>query len=334
MQQVRPQEEVRYAGLGVRFAAVLVDTLVLFGLLILVAMVYVLVLAARGTVDLNDPAAVQALSADFQVSDWVANVVVFGGLFVYYTVLEALFGASVGKLVFRIRVTMVDGTRPGGGAVILRNLVRIPEAWLLYAPAAVSCLIGQKCQRLGDHAARTVVVRRAPVRAAGAPATPGTAPWPSQPPGGATPLPPEPPAAALDIPMTSPPPATAEPGLSEALAGLRTAALAARGAHSNYLYFSERELKASSSGAPEAAYAPEYVGAWYTLADAVVELQGAHALAETLASQTGATLESSVTDQPDLLHLLRELHPYVTAVSDEQTHEAYLQVARGDAPPA
>ncbi len=328
MQQARPQEEIRYAGLGVRFAAVLVDTLVLFGLLILAAMVYILVLTARGTIDLNDPAAVQALSADFQVSDWVANVVVFGGLFVYYTVLEALFGASVGKLVFRMRVTMVDGTRPSGGAVVMRNLVRIPEAWLLYAPAAVSCLIGHKCQRLGDHAARTVVVRRAPVRAHGAPVAPGGAPQPGPAPGGAMPLPPEPPAAAPDA-RTPAPASGTQLDLADALAGLKTAALATRGAHANYLHFSERELEASSSGAPDGEYAPEYVGAWYTLADAVEELRRARAVAAAVASQAGVTPESAAADRPDLLHLLRELEPYVTAIGDEQIHEAYLLVARG-----
>ena len=160
MQQVTVQEQVEYASLGWRFAAVLVDTVVLFGLLIIVMMVYILVLAAQGQIDPQDPAAVQELSQNLGISDLAANLIVFGALFVYYAVLESIFGASIGKLVFRMRVIMADGSRPTGMAIIVRNLIRIPEAWLLYIPAGISCLASGRRQRLGDHAARTVVVRR------------------------------------------------------------------------------------------------------------------------------------------------------------------------------
>jgi uncharacterized RDD family membrane protein YckC len=331
MQQVNTQEQVDYATLGWRFAAVLVDTLVLFGLLILAAMAYIVVLAAQGKLDLNDPAAVQALSADFQVSDWVANTIVFGGLFLYYAVLEAIFGASIGKLVFRMRVTMIDGSRPSGAAVVVRNLVRIMEAWLLYVPAGVSCLISGKKQRLGDHAARTVVVRRRQTVAAAAPAAAGApaAPWAGTAPGEAfPPASPVPAAAAHPASVSS---GSAEPSVDEALAGFKTAALAARGAHLNYLHFSELELSVAADGAPAADYSPEYVSAWYTLADAVAALRQARARADAAASRAGTTLEVAGGGQPDLLHLVRELGPYFAASSDEDVHEAYLLVARGDA---
>ena len=97
MQQIRAQEQIQYASLGWRFAAVAIDTLVLFGLLIIAIMVYIVVLSAQGKLDPNDAEAVQALSADIQRSTWISNVLVFGGLFVYYVVLEAIFGASIGN---------------------------------------------------------------------------------------------------------------------------------------------------------------------------------------------------------------------------------------------
>ena len=178
MQQITTQEQVEYASLGYRFAAVFVDTVVLVGLLIIAVMAYVFVLVAQGKIDPNDPAAVETLNAQFQLPNWVANLIVFGGLFLYYMVLEGIFSASVGKLVFRMRVTMADGSRPSGTAVLVRNLVRLPEAWLLYLPAGISFLAGPRRQRLGDHAARTVVVRRRP--ATGAVTVPGS-PRPARP---------------------------------------------------------------------------------------------------------------------------------------------------------
>lgn len=303
MQPTHAQEQVQYASLGWRFAAVLIDTLVLFGLLIIAIMVYVLVLAARGSIDPNDPAAVQALSAELQRSTWITNVIVFGGLFLYYAILEAIFGASIGKLVFRMRVTMVDGSRPSGVALVVRNLVRIAEAWLLYIPAGISCLAGAKRQRLGDHAARTVVVRRGIT-------VPAVA---------ATPLPAYAPGPPPDL------------GLGQALEHLKTAALAARGAHLNYLRFSERELAASLGTQEDPAYSAEYVSAWYTLTGSVIALQKARVIADAAIAAGGTSLQAASADQPDLLHLFRELEPYLAAASDEQIHEAFLQVARDSA---
>ena len=331
MQQITTQEQVDYASLGYRFAAVLVDTVVLVGLLIIAVMAYVFVLVAQGKIDPNDPAAVETLNAQFQLPNWVANLIVFGGLFVYYVVLEGIFHASVGKLVFRMRVTMADGSRPTGTAVLVRNLVRLPEAWLLYLPAGISCLAGPRRQRLGDHAARTVVVRRRP--ATGAVTVPGSAPQPGPPGFAPPPAPPAPGAASHAAPawpaVPAAPPVAAPSTLGEAFARLKTAALAARGAHLNYLRFSERELASGSADGGD-AYSEEYVSAWFTLTEAVAELGEAHDAATAAATAAGATLDEACAGQADLAHLLRELAPYFGVRADEDIHEAFLVVARSE----
>ncbi len=330
MQQVTVQEQVEYASLGWRFAAVLVDTVVLFGLLIIAMMVYILVLAAQGRIDPQDPAAVQALSQDLGVSDLMANVVVFGALFVYYAVLEGIFGASVGKLVFRMRVVMADGSKPTGGAVIVRNLVRIPEAWLLYIPAGISCLASGRRQRLGDHAARTMVVRRRLAVAGGAPPSARRLrPLPRRRSTGSRSRRRPRPAAPGRLLPAAPAVATA-PSIDEALANLKTAALAARGAHLNYLRFSERELAAGTAD-PAGGYSEEYVSAWFTLADAVAALRAAWDAATAAAVAAGRTLDEVCAEQADLAHLLRELTPYASAETDEEIHAAFLAVARWEA---
>ncbi|MFA4966482.1 MAG: RDD family protein, partial [Thermoleophilia bacterium] len=155
MQQARPHEQVQYASLSWRFAAVIVDSGVLF--LLLVAAFVVLV--AFGVLDLNDPLLNRGFSLERAVPSWM-YVLSYGLVFVYYTLLETLTGSSLGKLAFGMRVTMDDGSRPHGLAVVARNLVRIPEVIFWYVPAGISCLLSDKNKRLGDVVAHTVVVRR------------------------------------------------------------------------------------------------------------------------------------------------------------------------------
>ena len=258
--------------------------------------------------------------------------------------LESIFGASVGKLAFRMRVIMTDGSRPTGLAIVVRNLIRLPEAWLLYIPSGISCLASSRRQRLGDHAARTVVVRRrASVGAAGfglpqAPPASGAAQTPSA---SGQSVPPAPPAFGQPAPPSpaphggwsaSPAPLAAAgvPSLGDALVKLKTAALAAHGAHLNYLRFSERELAAGTDAAR--GYSEEYVSAWFTLAAAVASLREARAAAATAADAAGQSLDQACAAQPDLAHLLGELTPYAVAASDQEIHAAFLTVARAEAP--
>jgi hypothetical protein len=214
--------------------------------------------------------------------------------------------------------------------VIVRNLVRIPEAWLLYIPAGISCLASGRRQRLGDHAARTVVVRRR-LTVSGAGAFGPPAPPAAAPPVSARPVAPAPsPAGAWTAPQAVPA-AAAAPSADDALARLKTAALATRGAHLNYLRFSERELAAGPAD-PAAGYSEEYVGAWFTLAEAVAALRAAWGAATAAAAAAGRTLDETCAPQADLAHLLRELAPYAAAETDEEIHAAFLDVARRESP--
>ena len=346
MQPVTVQEQVEYASLGWRFTAVLIDTVVLFCIWTVMLLVDMIVLMGRSGLNASDPAAAQALSREITQkiidqqlgnSNLLFYVIVFGSLFVYYLLLESFFAASVGKVVCRMRVTMVDGSRPTGVAILVRNLVRVPEAMFFYIPSGISCSASPRRERLGDYAAHTVVVRRRLVPAGGA-----ARPAPGAPPRGApaavppafgAPVPPAPVAPPAPSPQHAPAAtATAAPPrpLGDALMRLKTAALAARGAHLNYLHFSERELAAGADD-PAKAYTEEYVSAWFTLTDSVAALRAARDDAAAAARGEGRTLEDVCAPQPDLAHLLRELEPYFTADGDDVVHATFLAVARADA---
>ncbi len=82
----------------------------------------------------------------------------------YFGGLEALFGATPGKWLLRLRIADLAGGRPTGWAVSLRTLLRLvdglPGVYLVGGLVAVASPLRQ---RLGDRLARTVVVDAAAV---------------------------------------------------------------------------------------------------------------------------------------------------------------------------
>lgn len=69
-------------------------------------------------------------------------------------------GQTVGKKLFRLRVVDVEGMRLQFNQIVVRNLLRFVDALpLLYFVGGLSCWLSSKCQRLGDIAANTIVIR-------------------------------------------------------------------------------------------------------------------------------------------------------------------------------
>jgi len=83
----------------------------------------------------------------------------------YFTLSEAAWGRTVGKVAFRIRVlSAATGSRPTLGQAAMRNLLRF--LWLVpFLSVAFLAIdwylmrVGEMDQRIGDLAARTFVVK-------------------------------------------------------------------------------------------------------------------------------------------------------------------------------
>jgi uncharacterized RDD family membrane protein YckC len=143
--------EFPLAGVGSRFLALAVDTMIQAGLIGALVAVGVLVRAVVGRV-----------GADF-LGPWTFAIVLAAGYVVYgayFAVFEALWsGQTPGKRVVGLRVIDASGRPLGVYAAILRNLLRLVDQLpALYAVAIVSVLVTSRNQRLGDLAAGTVVV--------------------------------------------------------------------------------------------------------------------------------------------------------------------------------
>jgi len=139
------------AGIGSRFIALLVDTIIWMAGLFLLGLVFWMVSPAME--------AFSQISYQWQVAIW------FFALFLlnwgYFTLFEAFSnGRTPGKRVAKIRVIQRSGRPIGFFESLARNLVRyIDQIPFFYAVGVVTMFVTRQHQRLGDLVAGTLVVR-------------------------------------------------------------------------------------------------------------------------------------------------------------------------------
>ena len=128
--------EYETASIGERFVAAMLDRLLLFFWMMMWGLM------------------MQALRIG--PSMWLF-IVIFAPVLFYFLLCELLFnGQSVGKRIMMIRVAKIDGTAPSFGDYFLRWVFRLVDN---IAVAIVCMMFTSKCQRLGDLAAKTCVIR-------------------------------------------------------------------------------------------------------------------------------------------------------------------------------
>ena len=77
----------------------------------------------------------------------------------YFIVMEATRGATLGKMALGLRVVKTDGSPISWSESIIRNLLRIIDGLFIYLVGAILVWTSPLRQRLGDRAAKTVVIR-------------------------------------------------------------------------------------------------------------------------------------------------------------------------------
>ena len=94
------------------------------------------------------------------IGDYATGVEVLIAL-AYYMILEAIYGATLGKKLFHLRVVRIDGRAPiGWNEAFLRTVMRVVDVLpFFYIVGAISIWATMRNQRLGDLVAHTIVIR-------------------------------------------------------------------------------------------------------------------------------------------------------------------------------
>lgn len=138
----------RVAGLGDRLIAVILDAIFLAAVYAVIGMA-----VATRMGGLTD--------SGFSLTGLPALLAIGGTLlvgFLYYWVCEGAAGATLGKGIAGIQVRAKTGGPCGMGSSLVRNLLRIIDAIAVYLVGFLIAVFSKFRQRLGDHAAGTVVV--------------------------------------------------------------------------------------------------------------------------------------------------------------------------------
>lgn len=75
----------------------------------------------------------------------------------YTTIMEALLGRSIGKVMLGLRIILIDGSPPPPAALVTRNLLRLIDVGVFFLPLVMVLLFPLR-QRAGDVAAGTIVI--------------------------------------------------------------------------------------------------------------------------------------------------------------------------------
>lgn len=143
-------QELRFATLSDRFAATIVDFIILTYSLWIWSVVLGLLF--------NEKFAVVPQFKGYQVSAYWSTTTLL--LFLYYLILEGVAGATFGKLFVGLRVVNKRGATPSLLSIFVRNILRFTD--ILLFPLLLTPFIEgtEKKQRFGDLIAGTVVIQK------------------------------------------------------------------------------------------------------------------------------------------------------------------------------
>ena len=148
-------------GVGRRAVAILLDSLLLLvpAALVIVSVVHTSsdFFSTVSRSQVATQATVDRANASLGWANTALALLVIAWL-AYMTLMEKTYGASLGKFALGIRVVRLDGQPVDGFTSFVRNIVRAVDGIGLYLVGAILVWNSPLKQRLGDKAARTVVV--------------------------------------------------------------------------------------------------------------------------------------------------------------------------------
>ena len=138
-----------YQGIGIRFAAKVIDSIVLFFVFVIGGIPFVLIFGGLDGVGFDQEGPLSFL----------LNMIFIVVGFAYFVIMEGSRGQTVGKMVLGIKVVKEDGSPCDVHAALIRNALRIVDGIMVYLVGVILIATSATKQRLGDRVAKTVVVK-------------------------------------------------------------------------------------------------------------------------------------------------------------------------------
>ena len=142
-----------YADVVNRAVAIIIDTLILWVVMFIIAIPLGLQAMMMGAMT-NPMAAAQLAGASMIVG--VLGIVIGLGYFVYF---EGTTGQTIGKRIVNIKVVRKDGKPMTYMDALIRTVLRIIDGLVFYLVGLIVILASKERQRVGDMAAKTIVVK-------------------------------------------------------------------------------------------------------------------------------------------------------------------------------
>jgi len=140
----------RIARLGDRLIALIIDTLLMASILAVIGM-----WSARKWGGITEAGFdIKGFPAMFSI----VTTVLLG--FLYFWILEGIWGITLGKVIIGIQVIKKDGSHCHMRASLIRNLLRFVDGLGVYLVGFLIAIFSRMRQRLGDHLADTIVIER------------------------------------------------------------------------------------------------------------------------------------------------------------------------------
>ncbi len=142
----------RTSGLGIRSIAAIVDSAIVF-----LAWYYTIEILGRSP-ELHDLTSVTT-GGDKVLAGTPALLLLLATA-AFWIIPEWLASATLGKLIFGLRVASVDGQQISFVQALQRNILRLIDFFPFYLTGFLTASLTPNHQRLGDLWAKTVVIRR------------------------------------------------------------------------------------------------------------------------------------------------------------------------------
>jgi uncharacterized RDD family membrane protein YckC len=157
--------EMKYVGVGLRFLAHLIDSIFLIAAVASFDVIFFMGVDSVLRV-VENTNIFFLLSPVISIVELVIFLLFVVFFLTYPIIMEATQGATIGKKMLGLCVVTKDGMPISWKASIIRNLLRIVDLLFYGLVGAVLIWTSPTRQRLGDHVAKTVVIRRCSISTA------------------------------------------------------------------------------------------------------------------------------------------------------------------------